>query len=174
VTLNNCACFILVSYQIRDSTCRYTRKSRRPSYRQRNAGNYGCSKRQWRSPRSTEERRPWRFASKAGPQTTEIRISPTKPIKESTPVHEDRCCNCSKMSTCQTKRCECFLGGTPCRSCGRKERCKNLKVIKNPYCVKDTAPTGIDESPALAKVLNFDSKSSELTQNHNPPTTRNN
>jgi hypothetical protein len=68
----------------------------------------------------------------------------TAPIKQSTPVHEDRCCNCTKMSTCQTKRCECFLGGTPCRSCDCKERYKNLKVIKIPYRAKDTAATGID------------------------------
>jgi hypothetical protein len=93
----------------------------------------------------------------------------TAPTKQSTPVHENRCCNCSKTSTCQKKRCECFLGGTPCRSCDCKERCKNLKVVKNSYRVKDTAATGTDESPALAKVLNFDSESSELTQNHNPP-----
>jgi hypothetical protein len=56
----------------------------------------------------------------------------TAPTKQSTHVHEDRCCNCSKTSTCQTKRCACFLGGTPCRSCNCKERCKDLKVIKNP------------------------------------------
>jgi hypothetical protein len=56
----------------------------------------------------------------------------TAPTKQSTPVHEDRCCNCSKMLTCQTKRCECFLEGTPCPSCDCKERCKNLKVIKKP------------------------------------------
>jgi hypothetical protein len=78
--------------------------------------------------------------------------------KQSTPVHEDRCCNCSKTSTCQTKRCACFLVGTPCRSCDCKERCKNLKVIKNPYRVQDTTATGIDESPALAKELNFGSE----------------
>jgi hypothetical protein len=93
----------------------------------------------------------------------------TAPTKQSTPVPQDRCCNCFKTLSCQTKRCECFLGGTPCRSCDCKERYKNLKVIKKPYHVKDTAATGTDESPALAKVLNFDSESSELTQNHNPP-----
>jgi hypothetical protein len=93
----------------------------------------------------------------------------TAPTKRFTLVHENRCCNCSKTSTCQTKRCECFLRGTPCLSCNCKERFKNLKVIKKPYRVKDTAATGTDESPALAKVLNFDSESSELTQNHNPP-----
>ncbi len=40
-------------------------------------------------------------------------------------------------------------------------------VIKKIYRVKETAATGIGESPALAKVLNFDSKSPE-SQN-NPP-----
>jgi hypothetical protein len=91
----------------------------------------------------------------------------TAPTKQSTPVHEDRCCTCSKTSTCQTKRCACFLGGTPCRSCDCKERCKNLKVIKNPFRVQDTTATGTDESPALAKVLNFGFESPE-SQN-NPP-----
>jgi hypothetical protein len=43
------------------------------------------------------------------------------------------------------------------------------KGYQKAYRVKDTAATGIDKSPALAKVLNFDSESSELTQNHNPP-----
>jgi hypothetical protein len=87
--------------------------------------------------------------------------------KQSTPVQEDWCCNCSKTSTCQTKRCECFLGGTPCRSCDCMDKCKNLKVNKNPYRVKDTASTKIGKSLALAKVLKFGSKSPEAQDN--PP-----
>ncbi len=97
-------------------------------------------------------------------------LQPTKNrtnTKQSTPVHEDRCCNCSKTSTCQTKRCACFSGNTACRSCDCKEKCRNLAVNKNPVCVEDTAAPGIGESPTLAKVLNFDSQSSK-TQN-NPP-----
>jgi hypothetical protein len=41
-------------------------------------------------------------------------------------------------------------------------------VIKTHYGAKDTTATGIGGSPALAKVLNFDSESPELAQN-NPP-----
>jgi hypothetical protein len=88
--------------------------------------------------------------------------------KQSTPVHKDQCCNCSKTLMCQTKRCECFLRrGTPCRSCNCKDKCKNLKVNKNPYRVKDNAATGIGKSLALAKLLNFGSESPEAQDN--PP-----
>jgi hypothetical protein len=40
-------------------------------------------------------------------------------------------------------------------------------MIKNPYRVQDTTATGIDESPALAKMLNFGSGSPESQDN--PP-----
>jgi hypothetical protein len=40
-------------------------------------------------------------------------------------------------------------------------------VIKNPYRVQSTTATGIDKSPALAKVLNFGSESPESQDN--PP-----
>jgi hypothetical protein len=47
------------------------------------------------------------------------------------------------------------------------DKCKNLKANKSPYPVKDTPATGIGKSPALAKVLNFGSKSPEAQDN--PP-----
>jgi hypothetical protein len=28
--------------------------------------------------------------------------------KQSTPIHKDRCCNCTKTSMCKTKCCDCF------------------------------------------------------------------
>jgi hypothetical protein len=44
---------------------------------------------------------------------------------QSSPVHEDRCCNCTKMSTCQTKRCVCFHEKCKCRSCDWEDKCQN-------------------------------------------------
>jgi hypothetical protein len=75
---------------------------------------------------------------------------------QSTPGHEDRCCNCTKTSTCQTKRCECFAACRPCLSCDCKERCRN-RTNKNQHNVINTPASGTDGSPTLAKVLNFDS-----------------
>jgi hypothetical protein len=48
--------------------------------------------------------------------------------KKLTPLLEDRCCNCTKYSTCTTKRCECRMANKPCVSCVCLYQCKNQCV----------------------------------------------
>jgi hypothetical protein len=48
----------------------------------------------------------------------------TKNIKSS-PLLEDRCCNCTKHSIC-TRRCECRATDRPCLSCKCISKCTNL------------------------------------------------
>jgi hypothetical protein len=51
---------------------------------------------------------------------------------QSTPIHEDQCCNCTKTSMCQTKRCKCFTARQPCLCCDCKEKCRNQQANKKP------------------------------------------
>jgi hypothetical protein len=48
--------------------------------------------------------------------------------KKSTPLLEDRCCNCTKYSTCTTKCCECRMANKPCVSCVCLYQCNNQCV----------------------------------------------
>jgi hypothetical protein len=41
---------------------------------------------------------------------------------QSSPADEDRCCNCTKGSTCATKRCECRKAKRCCLSCDCLEK----------------------------------------------------
>jgi hypothetical protein len=58
------------------------------------------------------------------------------PNQQSTPVHESRCCNCTKSLTCQTKRSECVKAQRPCTSCNCSVKCvefeSQMRVYQHP------------------------------------------
>ena len=70
--------------------------------------------------------------------------------KQSTSLHEDRCCSCTKLSTCKTRKCECVTAKRPCTSCDCFHKCSNTSDHKQPYCKIVTAVPEIDESQAPA------------------------
>ena len=39
-----------------------------------------------------------------------------------------RCCSCTRFSTCQTNKCECFASGRICSNCSCSHQCNNLIV----------------------------------------------
>jgi hypothetical protein len=86
----------------------------------------------------------------------EEKKSPPHP-QQSSPMHEDRCCSCTKQSTCSTSRCECKIAVPPrnCSSCDCIGKCKNT-LQRNP--LKDTPTTpapDFDKFPMLAGVLDL-------------------
>jgi hypothetical protein len=75
---------------------------------------------------------------------------------KSTPVHEDRCCNCTIQSKCKTKGCDCFSANRPCTSCLNFTNCCNTEVPKQSYCKPTAAIKPVnDESqaPVIATIL---------------------
>jgi hypothetical protein len=70
-------------------------------------------------------------ASLASPDHKKHRVgSPDAPKSKPTSrvlwkEHERRCCNCTKISTCQTTRCQCYAHGTECVNCESNEKCCN-------------------------------------------------
>jgi hypothetical protein len=85
--------------------------------------------------------------------------------KQSTPVHEDRCCNCTKMSTCQTKHCECLRAQQPCMSCDCFNWCQNHGgYISLCEFIQTSAPEE-DDSLDLARVLNLSPPRKKIKDN---------
>ena len=37
-----------------------------------------------------------------------------------------KCCSCTRFSTCQTNKCECYASGRICSNCSCYHQCKNL------------------------------------------------
>jgi hypothetical protein len=71
---------------------------------------------------------------------------------------EDRCCNCTKYSTCTTKHCECRMANKPCVSSVCLYQCKNQCVeIKTEGRLGETetekACTETPSFPGLARRL---------------------
>ena len=57
----------------------------------------------------------------------------------------ERCCNCTRTSTCRTSRCECIRRNWPCRNCACLKNCDNLAEDPHPlevtysrYRIQDT------------------------------------
>ena len=73
-----------------------------------------------------------------------------------TPVHEERCCNCTKSSTCSTLRCECRKADRRCLSCDCLVQCRNADSNITPQCKFITTAPEDDDLSVLAKVLNFE------------------
>jgi hypothetical protein len=77
-------------------------------------------------------------------------------VKPSTSVHVNRCCNCSKLSTCKTTRCSCVLAKQVCTSCDCSNCSNKVVQQKNPYCKLTVAKVpDIDESRAPAIATNL-------------------
>ncbi len=70
---------------------------------------------------------------------------PTSNPRQSLPLHEERCCSCTKHSTCLTSRCNCL------------SKCWNIPS-KNPMKEITKAPAPqMDKFPAPARVLDLSS-----------------
>jgi hypothetical protein len=54
---------------------------------------------------------------------------PTADNRKSSPLLEDRCCSCTKHSTCSTRRCNCYAANRECTSCACLRKCINKCVV---------------------------------------------
>jgi hypothetical protein len=75
----------------------------------------------------------------------------TQSPRQSSPVHVERCCNCSKSSTFQTKRCACFKAATPCLSCDCIDKCCNKWAHKFYGELSTPSTPETDESSVFVK-----------------------
>jgi hypothetical protein len=71
----------------------------------------------------------------------------------STPLHEGRCCSCSKQYTCQ-RGCECRKTKRQCRNCDCFGQCRNKLDYRAALCLSthDTIP-GNDDSPGPVVIM---------------------
>jgi hypothetical protein len=102
-----------------------------------------------------------------GPDTLPHRQEKNSP--QSWPVHEDRCCNCTKKSTCR-RSCDCQKAKRNCVSCDCFGQCHTV-ANSHIHCTFIATASGSDETPALAKALDFESlKSSDKNDNSSEKT----
>lgn len=97
-------------------------------------------------------------ASPEKPDAKRLKPGSPEPSKTSTksrkslPLHEDRCCSCTKASKCKTRKCECFRANRRCRNCDGSDKCCNREGV--PFCVEfKSSASATDESSAKASSL---------------------
>jgi hypothetical protein len=93
---------------------------------------------------------------------------PPQKTPHSTPLHEGRCCSCSKQSTCQ-RGCEYRKSKRQCRNCDCFGQCRNKLDYRAALChsTHDTIP-GNDDSPGPVVIMTNITRQS--TQTNDEPT----
>ena len=67
-----------------------------------------------------------------GENTALVVYSPSSILRNLKGVRHDndttskKCCSCTRFSTCQTNKCECYAAGRSCSNCACFKQCKNL------------------------------------------------
>jgi hypothetical protein len=83
----------------------------------------------------------------------------TRSGRQSSPVHADRCCNCSNQSTCkQTARCACRQANCPCINCECFHKCVNKESQSACCVVIETVNPLSQKCSSLRLVVSMDFK----------------
>jgi hypothetical protein len=88
---------------------------------------------------------------------------PPQKSPQSFPVHEGRCCNCTKSSTCSTSRCACKNANKLYRNCDCFAVCRNKLSYKSVLCSPPSyLVNGAVETPSPATRLDYSAKKKQF------------